>query len=225
MIEINLLPKDYNKRSFEFSLGKTGLYVVGGAAGVVLMLIGITLFQMNQISTLNDNIERARQRADMLRKDIRVVEALEDVKVKITNRMKAVETLDSHRSVWVRVLEDMARNVPDFVWLARFDELPTEKADDSGSTPALVRRAEIEGHAFTLNAMAAFMINMMRSDYFDEVELKGTSEVWYENHSAFNFILTCDLHYLSDEDARGMLGKVGDEGQSAPSKASHKSLN
>ena len=189
------------------------------------MLIGITLYQMHQISTLNDNIERARQRADMLRKDIRVVEALEDVKAKITNRMKAVETLDSHRSVWVRVLEDMARNVPDFVWLARFDELPVEQTDDSGSTPALVRRAEIEGHTFTLNAMAAFMINMMRSDYFDEVELKGTSEAWYEGHSAFNFILTCDLHYLSDEDARGLLGKAGDEGQSASSKTSHKSLN
>ncbi len=225
MIEINLLPKDYNKRSFEFSLGKTGLYVMGGAVGVILMLIGITLYQMHQISTLNDNIERARQRADMLRKDIRVVEALEDVKAKITNRMKAVETLDSHRSVWVRVLEDMARNVPDFVWLARFDELPVEQTDDSGSTPALVRRAEIEGHTFTLNAMAAFMINMMRSDYFDEVELKGTSEAWYEGHSAFNFILTCDLHYLSDEDARGLLGKAGDEGQSASSKTSHKSLN
>ena len=74
MIEINLLPKEYNKRSFDFSLGKAGLYVIGGAVGVVCMLFIITFLQKAQISELDTNIAQAKRRASMLQKDIQLVE-------------------------------------------------------------------------------------------------------------------------------------------------------
>ncbi|MDM7971477.1 MAG: hypothetical protein QUT27_00330, partial [candidate division Zixibacteria bacterium] len=122
MIEINLLPKGYRKKQASFSFGKTGLYAVVAAAGVVLMLVGVTVYQMNQLSSLEDGIVKARQRAAMLEKDIKLVDALTDVKAKISARMAAVERLDSHRSSWVRILEDISANVPEFVWLARFTE-------------------------------------------------------------------------------------------------------
>ncbi|MEA3296601.1 MAG: PilN domain-containing protein [candidate division Zixibacteria bacterium] len=239
MIEINLLPKGYAKRSFDFSLGKTSLYMIAGAAGVILMLIGITIYQWDHLSDLDKNIERARKRAAMLQKDIEVVDALEQVKVKISRRMAAVERLDSHRSVWVRILENIANNVPEFVWLARFNEveLQTPVKDSvkdvasSGGTAAKgsvmppVRKAEIEGYTFTLNAMAAFMINMMRSDYFDEVELLSTTESTFDEHKAYRFMLSCNLHYLSDEEVRGLIGKTAGRDKSLASVTDHKSTN
>ena len=132
MIEVNLLPKEYLKKSFRFSLGKAGLYGVVGAVGVVLMLMVITVYQVHQIGELDDNIARARKRAAMLQKDIQLVDALTDVKAKISSRMAAVETLDQHRSVWVRILEEIAKDVPEFVWLGRFSE---GEPVESGTAP------------------------------------------------------------------------------------------
>jgi Tfp pilus assembly protein PilN len=231
MIEINLLPKDYRKGSGSLSLGKTGLYAIAGVAAVVALLIGVTFYQMHQLSQLEENIERANQRAALLRSDIQVVDALTDVKGKIQRRMTAVERLDRHRSAWVRILEDVARNVPEFVWLADFKEVAPEAAPTQDTAAASqpsyaeipTKPVEIHGYTFTLNALAAFMIRMMRSDYFDNVELVDTRDtVFVEDEKAYNFMLTANVHYLSDEELRQLVAEAGDAGVGKPS---HKSLN
>lgn len=240
MIEINLLPRDYLKKPFSLAFGKTGLYAVAAVAGITFMLIGVTFFQIHQLNTLEDNIAKARQRAAMLEKDIQLVDALTDVKGKITSRMAAVERLDSYRSAWVRILEDMARNVPEFVWLGQFTEEALKdsaaqssqkgnehKAEQQPAVAAAptVHSAEIEGYAFTLNALASFMIKMMRSDYFDEVELVSSDEVKFQDHKAYNFVLTCNLHYLSDEHLRDLIAQARSTGGSQRGPTSHRSLN
>lgn len=242
MIEINLLPKQYLKSSRSFSFGKTGLYGVAAAAGVILMLAGISFYQIYQLGRLETDIEKARARAAVLQKDIQVVDALTDVKIKIANRMEAVEKLDRNRSAWVRVLEDMARNVPEFVWLGVFHEKPIEvksvasdknKKNAADSTakpvqsgPPSVRQVEIEGYAFTLNSLAAFMINLMRSDYFDEVELVSTEEKKFqEKEKAYNFRLGCNVHYLSDEDLRRLIAQAEQEANDQTETTSHRTLN
>lgn len=234
MIEVNLLPKGYRKKTFNLSLGKTGVYLAAGAAGVILMMFGITIFQMNQISDLDKDIERASHRANMLQKDIQMVDALVDVKSKITSRMSTIDKLDSHRSSWVRILEDLGRNVPEYIWLSRFEETdaagtPTGKGSDGTSeTPSAiptVRPVEIEGYAFSLNSLASFMINMMRSDYFDEVELTSIDEVTFNEQAAYDFVISGNLHYLSDEDLRRLIAGVDKGTGSKNSKTGHKTLN
>jgi len=230
MIEINLLPKDYRKGSGALSLGKTGFYAIGVAAGLVVILIAITFYQMHQLSTLQTNIEKANQRATMLRSDIRVVDALMDVKTKIHRRIDAVEKLDRYRSTWVRILEDVARNVPEFVWLSKFEEIPPEPllgdsalsdlAQEIGG--AASRPVEIRGYSFTLNALAAFMIKTMRSGYFDEVELVSSEDKEVMGEKAYEFVLSCNVHYLSEEELRNLIAQAG---QGSDTKATHKSLN
>ena len=235
MIEINLLPKDYRKSGAGFQFGKTGVYALVGAVGVVVLLIAITFYQIHQVSQLEENIERASQRSAMLRNDIQVVDALIDVKTKIHRRMTAVERLDRYRSAWVRIMEDIARNVPEFVWLARFEEIPPPPPDPKAKKdttavklepPSLerpsVRPVEIQGYTFTLNALAAFMIKTMRSDYFDEVELIETKDTVFVNEKAYKFQLTARVHYLSDEELRNLVAQTGVEDDA---KSGHKSLN
>ena len=79
MIEINLLPKSYQKRSFDFSFGKAGLYGMVGAAAIIVLMITVTFYQNYQISNLENDISRARQRAAMLEKDIKFVDALREL--------------------------------------------------------------------------------------------------------------------------------------------------
>ncbi|MCP4685842.1 MAG: hypothetical protein GY867_10410 [bacterium] len=234
MIEINLLPKDYRKGSGSLSLGKAGVYVIAGSIGLVILLAGITFYQMHQLSQLEENINKANQRAEMLRQDIRVVDALMDVKNKIHRRMTAVERLDRHRSTWVRILADFARNVPEFVWLGEFKELEIvkPKADAAGDgkqqQPEMASNqlpasqpVEIRGYTFTLNALAAFMIKMMRSDYFDEVELVDSRDTTFVDNKAYTFMVTANVHHLSEEDLRNMIAQA----DQAASESSHRSLN
>ena len=231
-------------------MGKTGIYGMIGAAGVVVMLLAVTFYQSHQLTILDDNIAKAKQRAAMLKKDIQLVDGLIDVKTKITQRMEAVEKLDSHRSSWVKVLEDIARNVPEFVWIQKFEELgpksaPVAKADKNknskkkkkkeidaysvaASINAPVKEVKIEGYSFTLNALASFMINMMRSDYFENVELVSSEEKKLDSddsHKAYNFVITCDLHFLSDEKLRNLIASTKIDNKNKGSKTSHKVLN
>ena len=173
----------------------------------------------------------------MLEKDIRLVDALLDVKDKIHRRLAAVEQLDSHRSAWVRILEEISQNVPEFVWLGRFKEEPLpapagqqdkqsgeKKASQQGQEAETakneipwVRKTEVEGYAFTLNALASYMINVMRSDYFDEVELVSTDEVKLQDQKTYNFVLSCNLHYLSDEELQKLIAQASDQADSLQS--------
>ena len=243
MIEINLLPKEYKKKGFNLSFGKAGAYAVFGVIGIIVMLAGVTFYQMQQLTSLDAKIKIANKRAAMLQKDIKVVDALIDVKSKVKQRMAAVERLDSHRSTWVRILNDFAKNVPEFVWLGKIEELSEKKQDDKKKgpkankskkvkTPAKaasslpsVNPVRIEGYAFTLNALASFMIKMMRSDYFDEVELTSTSEVTFENHKAHNFVVSANLHYLSDDEMRQLIASIKGNNKESTKKTSHKKLN
>ena len=245
MIEINLLPQDYRKKTLSLDMGKSTLMMMAGFVGVIIMLVGVSFYQSRQITELDENIERARQRAAMLQKDIRIVDALSDVKMKINSRMKAVSKLDSHRSSWVRILEDFARNVPEFVWLFKFEETtlnptsnvkksrkkkeePQEIIHPGSSKTPDVRAVRIEGYAFTLNGLASFMINIMRSDYFDNVELVLSEEKYLDpekNHKAYNFVLTSDLHYLSEEQLRSLIATAKIEKKSKGKSNSHKVLN
>lgn len=245
MIQINLLPKEYLKKSNPMALGKAGIYMAIAGIGFLGALAALTFFQMNRLNELDANINRASQRAAMLQKDIRLVDGLTDIKNKITRRMTAVERLDRHRTVWVRILEDLGDKMPEFVWLASFAERTPAKAKSKGkaaesddeasgkkdkeadkkdakksgkkakdeaesaestSSPELsqIRPIELEGYAFTLNSLAAFMIKLMRSDYFDKVELVSSNEqkLGTDNEKAYQFVISCQMHYLSDEELR-----------------------
>lgn len=245
MIEINLLPKQYLKGSRGLHLGKSGLYVIAGAVAVILTLVGVTAFQVYQLGKLEADISKAKQRASILQKDIQMVDALTDVKQKVSNRMTAVERLDRNRSAYVRVLEDIARNVPEFVWLGAYKEKPVkaaapaqssqQKGKSAAETPAApigsstlppVRPVEVEGYAFTLNALAAFMINMMRSDYFDEVQLQATSEKKFQGtERAYNFVISCNVHFLSEEELQNLLAASGSDEGSKDASTTHRTLN
>ncbi len=249
MLEINLLPKEYLKKGLNLSFGKTGVYVFSGVTGIILMLVGVTLYQMHQLASLEEKISIANRRAIMLQKDIKVVDALIDVKTKITQRMAAVERLDSHRSAWVRIMTDVAKNVPEFVWLGKMEEVKAvedpkkpgaatakvvekdvqpQQTQPSQAGQPTVRPIRVEGYAFTLNALASFMINLMRSGYFEEVELVSSDEIKFEEHKSQNFVLSANLHYLSDEEIQKIIAQNEVEENAADTSSeqtSHKKLN
>lgn len=209
MIQINLLPKEFRKKTGSLSIGKTGYYAIGAVAGVILTIAAISFFQMAQLRELDEKMEIAKFRTQQLRKDIAVVDALIDVKEKIVKRMEAIDKLDQHRTVWVRILEDVSRRIPEFMWLSVFNEegtkAPVSDTTSKAQAQPTTRPVKIEGYAFTLNSLANFMIKIMRSNFFSDIEMASTEEVQFQEQKAYTFKINATLHYLSDEELKKLL--------------------
>ena len=218
MIQINLLPKEFRKKTGKLSIGKSGYYAIGATVGVIIMIAVVSFYQMYQLKQLDDNMEIARFRTQQLQKDIAVVDALIDVKQKIMQRMEAVDKLDQNRSVWVRIMEDFSKQVPDFLWVSGFKEekvTPTAKDTTTAavtSIPSSTKPIKIEGFAFTLNSLANFMIKLMRSNYFSDVEMASVDEVLFQEQKAYSYKLNATLHYLSDDELKELLEKESGPG-------------
>ena len=73
------------------------------------------------------------------------------------------------------------------------------------------RPYEIEGYSFTLSSIANLMINMMRSNYFSDVDMVSVKEVELAEQKAYEYKMKATLHYLSDEELKKLL-----ENQSGP---------
>jgi Tfp pilus assembly protein PilN len=209
MIQINLLPKEFRKKTGRLSIGKSGYYAIAAVAGVVLTIAAISFFQMAQLRELDDKMEIAKFRTQQLEKDIAVVDALIDVKEKIVKRMEAVDKLDQHRTVWVRILEDVSRRIPEFMWLSVFSEemakAPVADTSSRAQAQPTTRPVKIEGYAFTLNSLANFMIKIMHSNFFSDIEMASTEEVQFQEQKAYTFKINATLHYLSDEELKKLL--------------------
>lgn len=216
MIEINLLPKELRKKRGLFALKKNTAYFFGAGGVLIILLIFISILQGIKVQSLNRRISDAQRRKEELKESIRLVDALGELKNKILQRLSAIETLDKDRSTWIDIMEDLSSRVPDYLWLTGFKENPpvTPKASTAQTTegeettntlkttpaqavPALHKTVIIDGYAFSLNSLATFMINLMRSRYFNNIELGFIKLAELEKQKAYSFQLTSELYYAS----------------------------
>jgi len=137
-----------------------------------------------------------------------VIDALSDVKDKVLDRISIIEVLDRNRSIWVRVMEDLSRRVPDYLWLSllKEEQSPAQAVVDTtaDSTVAVaptgpeIKRVTLEGYSHYLNSLASFLIRLMGSPYFDNMELQYVKRTELKEYKTFSFQLVGDLRYLSE---------------------------
>lgn len=205
MIEINLLPKELQKRGGGFALPRAANYVLAGLAGLLVILGGLSYWQKWRIDEMQKKIAAAKVREAKMQHDIQLVDALTALKAKILERMSAIEGLDQNRSGYVRFMEDLSGRLPEYLWLSNFREGQAAPAAPSqpnpGGTPAAANTAStsagaktvIEGFSYSLNSLATFMIQMKKSPFLRNIELSYAKEQKIENTRLYNFQLTCDL--------------------------------
>jgi len=220
MIQINLLPKEYRKKSRFLSFKKGTVYALVAAGAMVVLMIFATAYQTWKVKSIDGKIREAQERTERLKKDIQLVDALSDVRQKLLQRMSAIENLDKYRTVWIKIMEDLSSRIPSYLWLSGLREEPvvasatpapndraipttnpvpaaapavdTTKPKDLNFGP---RRATIDGYCYSINSLAAFLINLTRSNYFKNVELKFIRSSQQDKHKFFAFQLGCDLIY------------------------------
>lgn len=218
MIEINLLPKELRKKGKTFDLTKTTLYFLSGGAALIIIMILIASFQSLKLKGLDKKIMEAQRKKEQLRENIQMVDAINELKTSILKRMSAIENIDKNRSTWIEVLQDLSDRVPEYVWLTSFKETPkktslqAEKNPSSGSNtpqdtlkkvtpkPAFISDVTIDGYSFSINNLAIFMINLIRSNYFRNMELNYIKAEALEHQKIFAFQLSGELLYSSEAD-------------------------
>lgn len=205
-IEINLLPTELKRKRRGFAFDKS-LALIAGVFGLLIVLIVlVSVFQGIRLKSMDGKIAEAQRKVDEYKRNIELVDALIDVKDKLLQRMSAIEGLDKNRTVWVRIMQDLSRRVPEYLWLSLLMEerapaaaVQDTTADSTGvstsAEPPPTNKITIEGYSYSLNGLASFLIQLMGSEYFKNMELEYVKRAEIKQHKTFSFQLVGDLYY------------------------------
>jgi Tfp pilus assembly protein PilN len=204
-IEINLLPAELKRKRRGLAFDKNLALIAGVFGVVVVLVVAASVVQSMKLKSLDKQIAEAQRKVDQYKRNIELVDALIDVKDKLLQRMSAIESLDKNRTVWVRIMEDLSRRVPDYLWLSLLKEEPRAAAVDtsadstgSASPGPVIDKVTVEGYSYSLNSLASFMIQLMGSRYFKNMDLEYVKRAEIKQHKAFSFQLTGDLYYAPE---------------------------
>ncbi|HEU4906941.1 MAG TPA: PilN domain-containing protein [Solirubrobacterales bacterium] len=116
---------------------------VGGA--IALSVFG-WLFKQAQLAELDQQIAEARQRQQQLQVIANEVARYEQQKALLQQKLDTIRDLKSQQGASVRLIDEISKSLPEFVWLENFDQAGT----------ALTFR----GKSNSLNAVANFIANL-----------------------------------------------------------------
>jgi Tfp pilus assembly protein PilN len=207
-IEINLLPAELRRKRKGFTFDKSLTLIAGLFGALVVLVLAVSVFQSMKLKALDNKIAEAQRKVTEYKSKIELVDALVEVKDKLLQRMSAIETLDENRTAWVRIMEDLTKRVPDYLWLSllKEEEPPVVTVPDSTADTAVQARAPepptnkvtIEGYSYSLNSLASFLIQLMGSRYFQNMDLEYIKRAQIKEHKTFEFQLVGDLFYARE---------------------------
>jgi type IV pilus assembly protein PilN len=156
MPRINLLPwraeeRKLRQRNFLLS-------IVGATLGAAVIVLLVNLFYAQVISNQNRKNELLKSEIEKLDQQITEILDLEAQKARMRARMDIVEKLQRSRPEVVHLFDQLARTVPDGLYLTSIKQ--TDK------------RLEIKGVAQSSTRVSAFMRNLDASEWLDNPELE-----------------------------------------------------
>ncbi|MBD3298228.1 MAG: hypothetical protein GF341_06205 [candidate division Zixibacteria bacterium] len=213
MIQINLLPSEYRRRSSNLAVSRSMLFSVAAVVGLVVVLGGISYYQSLRLAGVKQDIAKVEAKTEQMREDIQLVDRLVDVKTRILRRMSAIEKLDRDRAAWVQNMEDLATVIPEFLWISEFRQgeqksaLNTRKQDKNATADSLANlnnKLTLSGFSYTVSSLANFILNLQDSPRFSDVRLNYAKMTDVNERKVYDFQVACQLEPIT-EDAGGFL--------------------
>ena len=161
MVRINLLPVRVSKKK---EAGKQQLVLFGLL--LVVGIIGNGFFYAAQVKALagvERELTKTKDDIAALDKVIQDVDKIKADEMTLKKKLETLEALRRGRTGPVRMLSELAENMPKRVWLKRMDERSGGKVIFTGS-------------ASTIEDVSEFIRKLQESKYFDQVELKKIVE-------------------------------------------------
>ena len=173
MIRINLLPKEEKPTKAALLWGRIFVWTLIGAAVVLAVGVGWHILRSYEIATLKSDIEDARAEQQKYVKEAALVQELTQKRRVITQRIAVLEGLDRDRFLRVQLLDELARSVPEYIWLHSYSE-------SAG-------KAFIRGRAFSNLAISRFMDSLEAKSHVDSVYLRVIRKEQLDGTPVLNF--------------------------------------
>lgn len=203
MIEINLLPGS-GKRSRRRGMPKLGLgalakvnpglpkfdrtlglAVVGWVSGVLLlgwMVVG----GRARKAELQSEIEAAVLDSARLAEIIKSTDQLNARMRAVVTKLTVVQEVDANRFVWPHLLDEIARAIPEYTWLVRITNMPT---DSSVRYP----KFSVEGRTGNNFALTKYLQQLEASPFIRQVRLRSSELVRENDKLVYSFALDADF--------------------------------
>lgn len=166
MIKINLLGSDSESNI------EAKLLLVAFALVFVLSLGSATYFtsiRTHEVAQLTEEKGVLEKELAELAKETKLVRDLEQKKDLVKQKLAVIAKLKKSKIGPVRVLDDFNSALPSRVWVLGVAE------DNS--------QLKITGRALGNQDVALFMKNLEKSDFFSNVELQETRQMYYDKHT------------------------------------------
>ena len=190
MIRINLLPGEERKHRRQASTSSSSGDLVLPIAIVVsafLIMGGAAASQSMRMSGLTHRIAEVDEEARKLAPQIERVNRLAQERAELDLRLGIINKLEKGRTLSVRLMDELARCLPDHLWLTMADQ-------SSGTSLSL------EGVAMSNLVVSDLMSRLDRSPMFSDVELDVAERSAFGDHDAVKFRVRC--HVTPDEPAQ-----------------------
>jgi type IV pilus assembly protein PilN len=178
MIRINLLP--YQEKAKKETQAKQ-LVIITGCFILFFLIIGVVhLWITASVSSLDKDVKGKDEKILALNKIIGEVEQIKNEKKILEKKLGVIQTLEKNRSYPVRLLADVASQVPTKdVWLERLSQTGLSM--------------QVEGKARDNFAVVQFIKNMEGSMYIQSVELVSSKQLELSGIKLQQFVLSCVL--------------------------------
>jgi Tfp pilus assembly protein PilN len=186
MIRINLLPQEEKsqRRGPKLSLPsfKAGELVIPIVLIVVAVLVvaGTAISQRSRVAALKASIAECEAESRALAPQIERVNRLAQERAELDLRLGIISKLEKGRTQSVRLMDELARCVPDHLWL-------NSASSDAGNQLA------IEGVTMSNLVVSDFMSRLERSPMFANVELGVAERTAVTEHDVVRFRVTCQV--------------------------------
>lgn len=191
MINVNLLPKE--ERSVApatLTPPRTKFLVPLAAAIAVLVPIGaLFVHQETRLQSLERDIVLAEQETATLRPRVARVQELERQRDDLLRRLDLVRGLSQERTLTVRLLDELARQVPSNLWLTRM-------------TPTGTSAMTLEGVTFTPIVLSDLMRRLDESRMYRNVDLTVAERTQIGEQKVVKFTITAAVDPEPDAGGR-----------------------
>jgi type IV pilus assembly protein PilN len=186
MIRVNLLPREEKAKRksasapVDFKIGDMVLpaIVLGAAA---LVITGSTMSQRSRQAGLEKSIQQVEAESRALAPQIARVNQLAQERAELDLRMGIISKLEKGRTQSVRLMDELARCVPDHLWL-------TGVSQDAGN------HLQLEGVTYSNLVVSDFMSRIERSPMFSNVELAVAERGQVTDKSVVKFSVSCTVN-------------------------------
>ncbi len=182
MIRINLLPREekaQRKASVNLKLNDLVIpLVVLAASG--LIVAGTAMSQRTRAASLTKSIAEVEAQSRALAPQIERVNRLAQERAELDLRLGIINKLQKGRTQSVRLMDELARCVPDHLWLTGATQ------DASGSL-------SVEGATFSNLVVSDFMSRLERSPMFANVNLEVAERTKVSESDVVKFKITAQV--------------------------------